>query len=373
MKDEDWSDHMKSLGIRLACLFIIIVTNIRHTYLTEESTTPAFFIFAIILCLYFITPLMNKTRIISYLTISIVLFTSPFLSLDIMYMLPLVAFFIIEGSFILNSKSYFILVFVNISLSSLFVLLKLMPFYGLLLLVALAVSSWTLRYYIGAYQENRLLYEELLGQYRELKRLSLEQDQLARAEERTKIARDMHDSVGHNLTTLLMQVEAMSIQSNTPELEEIKRVARKSLDETRYAVRQLKSSEAYGLQSVLQLIRKLEMESRLHIRFTIEKGVLSLPISNNQSIVLYRILQECLTNAMKYSDSKEVEITLGKDSLQNICFNVKNKSTSRTPIILGFGLKNMEERVQEIGGVLRVNRLDQQFVVEGAFPMKGEQ
>ncbi|WP_332646924.1 sensor histidine kinase [Lysinibacillus sp. 54212] len=364
---------MKNISIKFPALFIIIITIITHTYLTEASKTAAFFSLAIILCLYFITPLMNKTRIISYSIISIVLFTCPFLSLDIMYMLPLVAFILIEGAYILNAKSYYILVILNIALASFTVVLKLMPFYGLLLLVALAVSSLTLRYYIGAYLENRILYEELLGQYRELKRLSLERDQLARVEERTKIARDMHDSVGHNLTSLLMQVEMLSIKNSSPELEEIKSVARKSLDETRYAVRQLKSSESYGLQSVLQLIRKLETESRLHIRFTIEKGVLSLPISNNQSIVLYRVLQECLTNAMKYSDSKEVDITLGKDSLQNILFIVKNKSLTQTPSYIGFGLKNMEERLQEIGGVLRVNRIDHQFIVRGSFPMKGEQ
>lgn len=373
MDNGNGGGFMKYLAIRFACLLILIATMLVSTFLTERSTTVAFFILAIVLCLYFITPLMKRTRVISYIAISIVLFCSSILSLDILYVLPLIAFFMIEGAFILPSKSFYIFILTILSTSILFVLIDRMPFYGLLLLSGLFVSTIALRHFMQKYQEKELIYKELLAQYRSLKRQTVEQEQLVRAEERTKIARDMHDSVGHNLTSLLMEVEMLSIQNGSASLDEIKQLARKSLDETRYAVRQLKSSESYGLQSVLQLIRKLEMESRLHIKFTIEKGVLSLPISNNQSIVLYRILQECLTNAMKYSDSKEVDIILGKDSLQNICFTVKNKSVAQAPIIEGFGLKNMKERLQEISGSLRVKKIEQQFIVEGTFPIKGEQ
>ncbi|MEO4053105.1 histidine kinase [Solibacillus sp. CAU 1738] len=361
---------MKNLSIRYVSLFVLIATILVHTYNSAGPITYAFFISALILSLYFITPLLKKTRIISYSFIALMLFGSVFASLDIMYLLLLIAFFMIEGSFLLNSKSFYVFIMIIILSSFLFVLFQLMPLYGLLILIALSVCTLFMRYYINLYREKSVLYENILGQFRSLKRLAVEQEQLVRAEERTKIARDMHDSVGHNLTALLMRVEMLSIQNENEALDEIKKIARKSLDETRYAVRQLKSSETYGIQSVLQLIRKLEMESRLHIRFTIEKGILSLPISNKQSVVLYRVLQECLTNAMKYSDSKEVDIILSQDSLQNVSFIVKNKSIALTPIIHGFGLKNMSERVHEIGGELRVYKTGQQFIVEGSFPMK---
>ena len=361
---------MKYLGFRYSCLFTLIAILLIHTYIMNGSVTMAIFICSIILSLYFLTPLMKKTRIISYAIISITLFCSVFASLDTMYILPLVAFFIIEGAFLLNTKSYYILLTITLCISSYLLFTKHLPLYGLLFLLALSVCSLAMQYFIKISREKNMLYEELLGQYRALKRLTVEQEKLVRVEERTKIARDMHDSVGHNLTALLMQIEMKSIENNSANLNEIKQLARKSLEETRYAVRQLKSDETYGIQSVLQLIRKLEMESRLHIRFTLEKGVLSMPISNKQSVVLYRILQECLTNAMKYSDSKEVEIIIGKDSLQNVSFMVKNKSVVQSPIIKGFGLKNMEERVEEIGGVLHVHRTEQQFIVEGSFPMK---
>ncbi|WP_431027575.1 sensor histidine kinase [Lysinibacillus sp. LZ02] len=361
---------MKVLVMRYVSLLILIATFIIYTFLTKESITAAFFGCAAILTLYFTTPLMKKVRGISYVLISLILFSGVFVSLDILYILPLIAFFMIEGSFSLPFKSYVIFIGFIIAVSICFTIGQWMPLYSLFFVVILAVCSLLLHYYIKISNEKNILYEELLGQYRSLKRLSVEQEQLVRAQERTKIARDMHDSVGHNLTALLMQIEMMSIQNSLDLLDEVKELAKKSLDETRYAVRQLKSTETYGIESVLQLIRKLEIESRLHIRFTIEKGVLSLAISNNQSVVLYRILQECLTNAMKYSESKEVDIILGRDSLQQICFTVKNKVSTPTPIVHGFGLKNMTERIEEIGGRLQVYKTEQQFIVEGSFPLK---
>ena len=242
--------------------------------------------------------------------------------------------------------------------------------HSFILLMATLVCCVIIQRYFTQVELKNTLYEQLLSQFRQIKRDSVEQEELVRAEERTKIARDMHDSVGHKLTSLLMSLEMMSIQHNTESLTELKQLARESLEETRFAVRQLKSTETTGIQSVIQLIRKLEMESHLHIRFTIEKGVLSIPISNKQSIVLYRVLQECLTNAMKHSQSKEVDVILTVDSLQQLLFEVKNKVVSNLPLVKGFGLTNMEGRLREINGQLRVLRDDKNFIVRGTFPLQ---
>lgn len=139
-------------------------------------------------------------------------------------------------------------------------------------MISIIVCCVFLHRYLSEVELKNTLYEQLLSQFRKIKRDSVEQEELVRAEERTKIARDMHDSVGHKLTSLLMQLEMLSIQNNSESLSELKQLARESLEETRFAVRQLKSTETTGIQSVIQLIRKLEMESHLHIRFTIEKG-----------------------------------------------------------------------------------------------------
>ena len=61
------------------------------------------------------------------------------------------------------------------------------------------------------------MYVGLAGEYRRLKRRAYEGEQIARIEERNRIARDMHDSVGHHLTALLIQIEVLRQQSGGDE------------------------------------------------------------------------------------------------------------------------------------------------------------
>lgn len=347
---------------------VLLGASVIHIIVTKQSINSTIFIITLSLILYFTIPLM-KNPFINYLAIILLLPVSALTSLELEYILPFFSFFIVDGALHLKAKSFFGLNNTLFIICVGLVIFQQLSIYSFLVIGTLVICSYFLNQYAEDIHMKNEIYEELLSQYRYLKRMSVEQEQLVRSEERTKIARDMHDSVGHKLTALLMQLEMMEIQQGTSNILEIKQLVRESLDETRYAVRQLKSNETTGIQSVIQLIRKLEMESRLHIRFTLEKGVLSLPISNNQSIVLYRVLQESLTNAMKYSDSKDVEVIIGINSLQHVQFEVKNKLMSNASIIHGFGLTNMKERLQEIGGQLRIKRTEQHFIVEGTFPI----
>ncbi|QOV12171.1 sensor histidine kinase [Viridibacillus arvi] len=360
---------MQALIIRYIALLFTIGVFLIHILLNGGPVTNAIVIATAILCLYFTIPL-SKIPIINYLIMVLLIPIGVALSIDVVYLLPLYAFFIMEGAFQLKHREHTIyissLVFICIAIT----LLKFVPFISFVLFISICISSYFVSQLLWGVKEKSGLYTGLLGEYRTLKRSFVEQEQLARAEERTKMARDIHDSVGHKLTALLMQLEVLSIENNMKGINDIKELARDSLDETRNAVRQLKTTEVSGIQSVIQLIRKLEMESHLQIRFTFEKGVLSLPISNRQSIVLYRVLQESLTNAMKYSDSKEVEVILRQNSLRQVHFIVKNKVLKLKAFEFGFGLTNMMGRVEEIGGELRVNRTEDHFIVEGTFPIK---
>lgn len=359
---------MKVLIFRICCLSVTIGTMLVHIIQkTNSSITTTLFIMSGILCFYFLLPLTKKP-FYSYLAILLLITLYSFASIQLVYVLPLFAFIMVEATLQLKDRTFYLLFSLSIGVIATFTLLHYIPFYDMLLMISIILCCFMLNHYVKEVGRKEKVFEQLLTQYRQLKRMSVEQEQFVRAEERTKIARDIHDLVGHKLTSLLMQLEMMSIQNSTDSIQEAKQLARDSLEETRFAVRQLKSFETSGIQSVIQLIRKLEMESRIYIRFTLEKGVLSLPISNQQSVVLYRVLQECLTNAMKHSSSKEVEVILKVNSLQHIQFEVKNKFISSLPFMKGFGLINMEERLKEIGGELRMVRTDEHFIVSGSFP-----
>lgn len=360
---------MQALIIRYIVLVFTIGVFLIHILLNDGPITNAFILVTVTLCLYFTIPL-SKLPVVNYLIIVLIIPIGASFSIDIIYLLPMHAFYIMEGAFQLKHREHTIYICSLGIVCTVIILLKLTPLISLLLFIAICISSYFVNHFYWSVKEKGELYTGLLGEYRTLKRSFVEQEQLVRAEERTKMTRDIHDSVGHKLTALLMQLEVLSIENNIKGIEDIKELARDSLDETRNAVRQLKTSEASGIQSVIQLIRKLEMESHLQIRFTFEKGVVSLPISNSQSIALYRVLQESLTNAMKYSDSKEVDVILRQNSLQHVHFIVKNKMLKMKTFEFGFGLTNMMGRVEEIGGELRVNQTEEHFIIEGTFPIK---
>src|SRR5699024_8313252 len=95
-------------------------------------------------------------------------------------------------------------------------------------------------------------------------------------------------------------------------LVELKDLANERLEETLAAVKTPESTETRGLAAIVQLIRKLEAESQLLIQFTIKEGVLSVTHSNEQGVTLYRVIQEALTNVMRHSESKAVQIEIGQ-------------------------------------------------------------
>ncbi|GAB2497306.1 hypothetical protein GCM10008929_17980 [Alkalibacterium psychrotolerans] len=216
--------------------------------------------------------------------------------------------------------------------------------------------------------------EQLTADYRALKRQVNSGEMLARQEERRVVARDIHDSVGHRLTALVMQLEVARYQAESDAVKEqltaFKDLAQTSLHETREAVSALKSRETAGLQAVIQLIRKLEAESHLKIRFLIGSGVLSEPLTNEQSVVIFRSVQESLTNMMRHSQARQADVqfkVLGERYFQ---FSVSHRITKKIQYKEGFGLSAMRQRLEDIDGQLTISQNDNNFSVTGQFPLE---
>ncbi|MGB0090624.1 MAG: histidine kinase [Planifilum fulgidum] len=220
-------------------------------------------------------------------------------------------------------------------------------------------------------EERREMYVGLAGEYRRLKRRAYEGEQSARIEERNRIARDMHDSVGHHLTALLIQIEVLRQQSGRDEnrLGMIKALAKKSLEEIRTAVRALHEKEIQGLSSVIHLIRRLETDSQIRVNFTAKQGALSVPLSADKCVAIYRGIQEGLTNAMRHSFAREVDVSLDLPGGKSIRFEVSNRIREAKPYREGFGLKALRERVEQVGGRVEIVPSRERFTVRGIIPL----
>jgi Signal transduction histidine kinase len=218
-------------------------------------------------------------------------------------------------------------------------------------------------------------YDALLGEYRGLKRRLTSEEELARQEERALISREIHDSVGHKLTALVMQLEAYRLKAREEDRDTVamlKQLAQDSLEETRRAVRNYKSGETGGLPAVIRLIRNLESERFLRIHFTVHHGAFSAPLNGEQSFTIYRAVQEAMTNIMKHSKAREARVLFEAPGGSIFRFEISNPIGGPVPFREGFGLASMRERLERIGGGLEVFTTADQFCVRGWFRLHEE-
>jgi signal transduction histidine kinase len=321
--------------------------------------------------LFFIIP-VSRNRLFLYICQTLLLLVSTLLSPGALSALGILCYFHLEASIQLLPEKYRMFMFSTILFLGVGAFLfwnshtsVVIPFFAMFFFM-----TWKVNEGSHDMKEQRILYDQLLGEYRKLKRVLYAAERNSKAEERTRIAREIHDSVGHNLTALLMKIEMLSIQHGQSLFKEVKNLAAASLDETREAVKALREGEIEGIQSVIQLIRKLESESSVMVELTTQQGVLSTRLTNKQNIAVYRCIQEGITNAMKHSSVKEVKVTLGKTALGHLNFKITNQLDDIRPFQMGFGLTNMQERVEELGGKLDIHQTDKEFILRGAFPVE---
>lgn len=248
----------------------------------------------------------------------------------------------------------------------------------LLYLSLLALLTGTIYYYLKkAIVDNQEMRNEntlFKDEFQTLKNQFIHNEDTVRQEERNQIAREIHDSVGHRLTALIMQLEVERIKAPNEGVEEkfteLKKLAQSSLYDTREAVKTLQSEETSGIQAIIQLIRKLEAESQLRLTITMQSGVLGTYLSNQQSVTIYRSIQEALTNMMRHSSSRQAEIEFQVVANRELRFQVGHPTKEKVLIIEGFGLKNIRERLAEIGGRLTIEQANFYLNIIGQFPLK---
>ena len=365
------------LAFICTCLLLIPVY---HTL--SQTTLPAYLVIAgAFLATHFSFPLW-KIRWAAYALGSSLLAVLLIFVLEPSNLLPWLLFYflIVDGMVSKSRKSgTFNLLAVLLPFSTVFFHLNELEhgfFHAMLCLLLIGLGALLQ----GYYSDNEKIDKEwkaLLVEYRLLKRQVAENEEVARVEERNRIARDIHDSVGHQLTALMMQL-AVAEQSAKGSgdvsgiLAQSKLLARESLDGMRKAVKALQGEDEKGIASVIHLIRKLEAESQMRVQLTSKTGVLSVPLTNEQNIAIYRFVQEGLTNAMRHGSSREIAVTveiIGEHSLQ---IAVGNKIDAPLHLVEGFGMENMRKRMEALQGrVVRVVT-EGDFTIKGIFPLKGD-
>lgn len=193
--------------------------------------------------------------------------------------------------------------------------------------------------------------------------LSEEVEALAADLERTRIARDIHDSLGHTLTTLDVQLEvAQTLHAKDPArtlqaLNRAKTLSSQSLQEVRRAVSTMRHGSfnlAEALNSLVQQIQQTQAFKAQPFKIETQINLPMLPLQISQQLFL--IIKEGLTNIQKHSQASVVKLWV-QTTPEGITVGLSDNGRGFSPEAPnpGFGLRGMRERLQLLGGKMRVH------------------
>lgn len=195
-------------------------------------------------------------------------------------------------------------------------------------------------------------------------------EELSKSDERNKIAREIHDTVGHRLTGALYMIEAARLTEDhlnrTEKLATAHNLIRDALADIRNSVKLL-VEDTTGIFSdkIDSLLVELHKNTGLEIE-SIVKVSQEIP-SIHQRLIL-RAMMECVTNTIKHSSAKQADILI-QESKDKLLFSYSDNGKSSTIFKLGFGLTTMKDSVESLGGIFSASSSNDGFVVNFSLPL----
>ncbi len=198
----------------------------------------------------------------------------------------------------------------------------------------------------------------------------------SRAEERARIAGEVHDVIGHALTVSLLHIGSarLALDENPQEarraLSEAERLTRESLEEVRATVGLMRTDRpddrtplpgSDDLPALVESFRRAGSEVELYVDDHL--GTLGA----TRGLAAYRIVQEALTNATRHAPGQPVVVRIGPSN-EATTVTVRNDGP---PVVLaapGAGLRGMRERAESVGGRLTAGPTDGGWLVEAVLP-----
>lgn len=228
------------------------------------------------------------------------------------------------------------------------------------------------------YDKLRISEEKLQAAYDDLAAYNASLEELTLLRERARISRELHDSVGHSLSTLIIQLNAVkSLIEINPQgcssmLDELVTFTKTALENTRRAVRELKpiELEKYGfILSIKELCKKFEELTNIKITLLFSKE--SWNVNSDQGHQIYRIIQEALNNSARHGHSTEVNITLNFSN-ERLFISIKDNGIGSDTLSPSFGMKGMADRVETLKGTIDFeSKKDKGFSIYINIPKEG--
>ena len=230
-------------------------------------------------------------------------------------------------------------------------------------------------------EKNKASIEKKINQQKFRSVLILE----GQEEERKRLAMDIHDGIGQMLTSLKFQIESIDVRKPADEMQvkfqEIQQLITQVIKEVRRVTFNLKPTvlSDYGLQAALNVfVKEIAKLSDIELTYSAE-GDTTLRLSQKIENNIFRIIQEAINNAIKYSGGSRIDVTLRQtESVVVIAvkdngkgFDEKLVEKRSVNIESGRGFFNMYERTEYVNGTLEVkSELGSGTVITLTVPIK---
>ncbi|WP_189597060.1 helix-turn-helix transcriptional regulator [Paenibacillus elgii] len=219
--------------------------------------------------------------------------------------------------------------------------------------------------------------EMIRDQYAVLEQYSSQVERLTLAEERNRLSKDLHDTMGHSFTSIMMGLETLRSEVNTPEgerkLDSLLQLTRDSLDEVRQYVHQV--GAAQDSRTLVESLQALTAEFQALTKVTVRLRTLGeeVQVSQQVKMTLHRCLQESLTNAVRHGQAGEIAVSLHFEEKQ-LRLEVQDNGLGTEELQAGFGLTAMRERASDLQGQVHIHsKPGEGTVVTCTLPRQAEQ
>lgn len=216
-------------------------------------------------------------------------------------------------------------------------------------------------------EEIEALAAKLITSNRLLQEQSARIENLAAIEERERISRDLHDELGHRLTAATVLIEGVRhllsenrTQRAISTIDSVSEQLHESLTELRAIVHAFHSSKITR-ETLPHMLQRMTDEYTARNGTTIHTQLPdALPLSDDQSLAIFRVVQESLTNASRHADAQNIFLTL-ELAVRELVLTVRNdgRDFAAHNSSSSYGLQGMRDRAASLGGTLTVTKPDE--------------
>lgn len=188
-------------------------------------------------------------------------------------------------------------------------------------------------------------------------------ERMTEMRERNRLAREIHDTLGHTLTGIIMGTDAgLALFDVAPEeakkrMEVVAQSARDGLTDVRRSIKALRPDtlERFTLEEALKgLVENFRLTTSAQISYSQEAS--DLKLDTDEEDALYRVVQEGLTNAVRHGKADRIEVRIIRNE-DVVTVRVRDNGTGSGVTEEGFGLRHMRERLEMLGGTMSYGNL----------------